>query len=251
MSSRKPKVGQSSDQLIGTKTDLFSRRLKKIGVRIHTALVISSNILLRVKKSRYESYGIVYTVYISSFEGNVWSIFKALIGQSVACKQKVKHVCSINSLTNLSSWTGRNGVKHTYWSGDRNPTDKGIGSSLNELKAYILWQYDSHITWVIWYDSYQIGQFLRDYPNEGCQCSLDGNCNRPPYLNSDPICNCDTMFPRAIDEGYLSQKETLPVMKLSYGGSYSQHSSIQYILGPLICTGRFDMKIGWLITYSV
>ena len=91
----------------------------------------------------------------------------------------------------------------------------------------------------------------KDYPFEGCQCSLDGNCNRPPYLNSDPICNCDTMFPRAIDEGYLSQKETLPVMKLSYGGSYSQHSSIQYILGPLICTGKFDMKIGDRLTFHL
>ena len=90
----------------------------------------------------------------------------------------------------------------------------------------------------------------RDYFNEGCQCGLDGNCNKPTYLNSDPICNCDTMLPIAIDEGYLSQKETLPVMKLSYGGSYSQHSSIQYILGPLICTGRFDMKIGNPLTYN-
>ena len=57
---------------------------------------------------------------------------KALIDQSVTCKQKVKHVCSTNGLTNLSSWTGRNGVKHTYWSGDRNSTDTGfVISSLN------------------------------------------------------------------------------------------------------------------------
>ena len=54
------------------------------------------------------------------------SIFQALIGQSVACKQKVKHVCSSNALTNLSSWTGRNGVTNTYWSGNRNSTDKGM-----------------------------------------------------------------------------------------------------------------------------
>ena len=56
---------------------------------------------------------------------------KALIAQSVACKQKIKHVCSSNGLTNLSSWTGRNGVKHTYWSGDRNASDKGIGIIVN------------------------------------------------------------------------------------------------------------------------
>ena len=75
-------------------------------------------------------------VRVKPYESNVnnaWLILKALIGQSSACKQKIKHVCSINSLTNLSSWTGRNGVKHTYWSGDRNPTDKGIRSSLNKL----------------------------------------------------------------------------------------------------------------------
>ena len=51
--------------------------------------------------------------------------FQALIDQSVTCKQKVKHVCSTNALTNLSSWTGRNGVKHSYWSGNRNATDTG------------------------------------------------------------------------------------------------------------------------------
>ena len=83
----------------------------------------------------------------------------------------------------------------------------------------------------------------RDHPYEGCQCSLDGNCNKPPYLNSDPICNCDTMFLKSVDEGYLLQKEALPVMELSYGGSFSPISSIQYILGPLICTGRFKGKI--------
>ena len=55
----------------------------------------------------------------------------ALIKQSVTCKQKVKHVCSSNGLTNLSSWTGRNGVNNSYWSGDRNATDKGrVNSSL-------------------------------------------------------------------------------------------------------------------------
>ena len=89
VSSQKPKVGQLSDQLIGTKTDLFSRRLKKIGVRIHTALVISSNILLRVKKSRYESYGIVQTAQFQrkcliNFEGSYWSI-SCLQAESQAC----------------------------------------------------------------------------------------------------------------------------------------------------------------------
>ena len=59
-----------------------------------------------------------------------------------------------------------------------------------------------------------------------------------PYLYFEPICNCDTGLPKSVDEGFLTSKEALPVMKLSYGGAYSEHSSIQYILGPLICTGR-------------
>ena len=82
---------------------------------------------------------------------------------------------------------------------------------------------------VIWYNW---------YPTAGCQCGIDGNCTKAPHLNSDPICNCDTIFTKTVDEGYLTQKEALPVMKLSYGGAYWQQSSIQYILGPLICSGQ-------------
>ena len=55
---------------------------------------------------------------------------QALIDQSVVCKQKVKHVCSSNALSNLSSWTDRNGVTNSYWSGDRNATDKGMNHKL-------------------------------------------------------------------------------------------------------------------------
>ena len=46
------------------------------------------------------------------------------------------------------------------------------------------------------------------------------------------------MFPESEDKGALTAKEALPVMKLGYGGAYSQHSSINYILGPLICSGK-------------
>ena len=79
---------------------------------------------------------------------------------------------------------------------------------------------------------------VQKYFYEGCQCGLDGNCNKSPFHNSVPICNCDTVFQKSVDEGYLTRKEALPVMKLSYGGAYTQHSSIQYILGPLICEGQ-------------
>ena len=40
----------------------------------------------------------------------------------------------------------------------------------------------------------------------GCQCNVDGSCNKAPHLYSDPICNCDTMFRGSVDEGYLTSK---------------------------------------------
>ena len=57
----------------------------------------------------------------------------------MTCKQKVKHVCSINALTNLSSWTGRNGEINSYWSGDKDSTEKENGihtiTSLKNCKS--------------------------------------------------------------------------------------------------------------------
>ena len=85
------------------------------------------------------------------------------------------------------------------------------------------------------YNSNHVDKSLNS--NEGCQCNLDGNCTKALHLYIDPICNCDTMYPGSIDEGFLTSSEALPVMELSYGGSFTQTSSIQYILGPLICTG--------------
>ena len=46
------------------------------------------------------------------------------------------------------------------------------------------------------------------------------------------------MYPDSVDEGYLTAKKALPVMKLSYGGAFTRLSRIQYILGPLICKGK-------------
>ena len=98
----------------------------------------------------------------------------------------------------------------------------------------------------VWFIPYGLGNNTRlkycqiQTLYSGCQCSIDGNCNRPPHLFHDPICNCDTMYPGSEDDGDLTAKERLPVMKLSYGGSFSPHSSIKYILGPLICSGKWD-----------
>ena len=73
---------------------------------------------------------------------------------------------------------------------------------------------------------------------KGCQCSIESNCSQAPHMYADSICNCDTMYSNSVDEGVLSSKSALPVMKLSYGGSFSKYSSILYFIGPLICTGR-------------
>ena len=73
----------------------------------------------------------------------------------------------------------------------------------------------------------------------GCQCSVDENCTKAPHFYFRPICNCDTMYPGSEDEGELTNKEALPVMKLSYGGAFTRHSSIKYTLEPLICSGKF------------
>ena len=98
--------------------------------------------------------------------------------------------------------------------------------------------------------TFNASHFLyQKYPFVGCQCGFDGDCSKAPHLNSVPICNCDTMFSRSMDHGYLSQKEALPVMQLSYGGSYSQHSSIQYILGPLVCRGKFQINVVLVSAY--
>ena len=48
------------------------------------------------------------------------------------------------------------------------------------------------------------------------------------------------MYPGSQDEGDLTAKQSLPVMKLSYGGAFTRHSSINYILGPLVCSGKSD-----------
>ena len=76
----------------------------------------------------------------------------------------------------------------------------------------------------------------RNASETGCQCSIVGTCAKVP--NAEPICNCDSMRPNQVDDGILSDKNALPVKSLRYGGSYASFSSVKYILGPLVCTGK-------------
>ena len=48
--------------------------------------------------------------------------FKALIGLSTICEQKIIHKCSFNILTGYSSWTGIDGDINNYWHGDEHST---------------------------------------------------------------------------------------------------------------------------------
>ena len=70
----------------------------------------------------------------------------------------------------------------------------------------------------------------------GCQCSIDGTCAKAP--NAEPICNCDTIGSDLIDKGILTDKKSLPVKSLRYGGAITKFSTIRYILGPLVCSGK-------------
>ena len=76
----------------------------------------------------------------------------------------------------------------------------------------------------------------RNASDTGCQCSLDGTCAEVP--NAQPVCNCDTFGPSLIDDGILTDKDSLPVKSLKYGGAITQISSVKYILGPLVCGGK-------------
>ena len=70
----------------------------------------------------------------------------------------------------------------------------------------------------------------------GCQCGIDETCTTISNLNL--ICNCDSRGVNVIDDGILSDKDSLPVMSLRYGGAFTRISSIKYILGPFICSGK-------------
>ena len=70
----------------------------------------------------------------------------------------------------------------------------------------------------------------------GCQCSIDGTCAKAP--NAEPVCNCDSMRADQVDDGILTDKNSLPVKSLTYGGAYTRISNVRYILGPLICNGK-------------
>ena len=75
-------------------------------------------------------------------------------------------------------------------------------------------------------------------PGSGmCACGMTQSCDKP-----DMICNCDADdYEWRFDEGYLTDKETLPVTKLYFGDTGHQSEKKEekgyHTLGKLICYG--------------
>ena len=104
--------------------------------------------------------------------------------------------------------------------------------TVNSLTKYSSWISRNGVVNTYWSGT-------RNPSDTGCQCSIDGNCVE------DSICNCDSMRPNQIDDGILTDKSSLPVKSLRYGGSYASISSVKYVLGPLVCTGKERV---WIIS---
>ena len=69
----------------------------------------------------------------------------------------------------------------------------------------------------------------------GCKCGLDKSCAKILHHTS---CNCDSYLENMKDIGVLTSMDQLPVKNLNYGGAFSSFGSIQFDLGPLICSGK-------------
>ena len=69
----------------------------------------------------------------------------------------------------------------------------------------------------------------------GCECGLNKSCAK---ILHETKCNCDSYLENMTDKGMLTSMENLPVKKLNYGGAFSSSSSIQFNLGPLVCSGK-------------
>ncbi|XP_076820781.1 contactin-associated protein-like 4 isoform X1 [Clavelina lepadiformis] len=71
-----------------------------------------------------------------------------------------------------------------------------------------------------------------------CACGETGTC-RHSNRGSNYKCNCDNLDNDiSSDEGYLTDKDTLPVTGMQFGDLDSSHEAGWHTLGPLRCTGR-------------
>jgi len=76
---------------------------------------------------------------------------------------------------------------------------------------------------------------LKLYQDElGCKCALSESCKT---FEKPTLCNCDARGFNLTDEGILSSDQ-LPIYGLQFGGSHTPYSSVNFDIGPLICSGK-------------
>ena len=132
---------------------------------------------------------------------------------------RFKNTMKFQALANISTNCSQS-IKHTC--------------TVNPLTKYSSWISRDGVVNTYWSGA-------RKASDTGCQCSIDGNC--ASILNPDAVCNCDSMTSDLIDEGTLTDKKSLPVKALRYGGSLTKISTVKYVLGPFICSGKARMSI--------
>ncbi|XP_033119485.1 neurexin-4-like [Anneissia japonica] len=90
---------------------------------------------------------------------------------------------------------------------------------------------DRHQHWISFYGRTMVNWGGVPTGIRGCACGVTGTCDDPTKL-----CNCDVNddAPR-LDQGYLTDKATLPVSQLRFGDTGGAKEKGVYTLGPLQC----------------
>ena len=66
-------------------------------------------------------------------------------------------------------------------------------------------------------------------------------CFADSCINNRWKCNCDANVQyETSDEGFLTEKEKLPVTELQFGDLHEEGEQGWFTLGPLICSGGTD-----------
>jgi len=101
--------------------------------------------------------------------------------------------------------------------------------SNNALTDFAYWTDRNGIDQEYWNGDKSTGE-------QGCICYETDSCD--DFHHKDNLCNCDDRDTVNIDEGILTSKDQLPVMRLNYGDSMERYSWIQYTLGSFSCSGK-------------
>ena len=95
-------------------------------------------------------------------------------------------------------------------------------------KPYAYWTDRNGTRRYFWAGGNQTDQVL-------CQCGLDQTC-----IDPSKKCNCDSILfdiSHRIDEGYITDKNILPVSQLNFGRNVKSGQTSRFTLGPFECTG--------------